>query len=157
MKILPIGGKTPNNTAAAVAVDANGKLDTVKTWGNDFVALESGGTNWIGVSTTAKYTDPIDVSDCAMVSLLITSTAKNSNNEAVPITFNMLRTDSDTSTDYMRTFDGNTIVFNVSTAYTLITPDDIPALKYLKYLRFRIIATSAVNSGSVNIKVFKKR
>lgn len=157
MNIIPVGGKTPSSTAAALSVDANGMLETKKTWSNDMTALEYNGSTWITPSTTAKVTTLLDVSDCAMVVLMITNSAKDSSSNAVPITFSILRTDSESSTDIMRDINGDKIEFNISASYSLVTPDDIPALKYLKYLRFQIKATAAVSSGQVNIKVFKKR
>lgn len=157
MKLIPFGGKTPSNTAAAVAVDANGKLDTVKTWGFEEEALVSGSTSWITPSTTAKYTNALDVSDCAMVSLCVMSAAKNSSSAVVPVTFTFLRTDSESSTEVLKDADGNAISFTLSNGYHLITPDDFPILKYLKYLHLRVQSSAAVSSGQVNVKVYRKR
>ena len=157
MNIIPVGGKTPSSTAAALSVDANGMLETKKTWVNDFTALQLNGSAWITPSTTAKYTDALDVSDAAMVILMVTNSAKDSSSNAVPVTFSFLRTDVDNSTELLRNLSGDVIQFNTSTAYVLVTPDDIPELKYLKYIRFKIQSASAVSTGQVNIKVFKKR
>ena len=158
MNIIPVGGKTPSNTAAAVAVNANGKLDTVKTWSNDYVALTVNGSAWITPGTTAKYTENLDVSECAMISLLISNTAKDSSSNAVPVTFSLTRTDNESGTDLLRDMDGNYITFTVgATGYTMITPEDVPALKYLKNLRLRIKTDTAVSSGQVNIKAFLKK
>lgn len=157
MNIIPVGGKTPSNTAAAVAVDANGKLDTVKTWGFSEEALVVGSSSWITPSTTAKYTNALDVSDCAMISLCVMSATKNSSSVAVPVTFTFLRTDSESSTELMRDADGNYISFTLGNGYHLITPDDFPILKYLKYLHLRIVSSESVSSGQVNVKVYRKR
>ena len=136
MKLITVGGKTPNNTAAVMSVDADGKVDVKRTWENEFTALQVNGSAWITPSsTTAKYTDGLDVSDAAMVILMITNSAKDSSNNTVPVTFSLLRTDVDNSSEYLRDLSGDIVQFNTSAAYTLVTPDDVPQLKYLKYMK----------------------
>lgn len=157
MKLIPFGGKTPSNTAAAVSVDANGMLNTKKTWDTETVSVLVNNESWFYVGTTAKHSTSIDVGDCAMISLLVTSTIKNSSNELVPIQISLERTDSDNDGSVMKDFNGNYIQFNASSSYQLITPDDIPALKYLKVLRFKLLATASTSQGTMAIKVIKKR
>ena len=155
MNIIPVGGKTPNNTAAAVAVDANGKLDTKKTWDVETQSVEKSLRSTSGTSTMSTV---IDCSGFAMVSLRIINLHKDGENNKLPIHVMIQSDHNDGTSEVLHNLDGELTDFYVPYGVTIVTPEDFPPLKYMRLLKFYLKSeTVAPTTGSITIYVIKKR
>lgn len=149
MKLMPIGGKSTNNTAIPVSVDNNGNINIKRIWQNKKITL----MNAESIRDTSAYTTISTVCDCkqsAMVSLRFYNTL------GVPVTINIYNDNSAAGSDYMKDFYGSVLSFTVPGGYTIVTPDDLPCLKYIEYLKLRIQATQAPTSGAFTALAYLK-
>lgn len=156
MNLIPMGGKTPTSTAAAVAVDASGNLETKKIWETEVISVPTlSPRSTSGTSTKATV---IDCSEWAMVSVRVFNNMVDSDGNNVTVSVMFQVDDTSTATDLIKdVHTGETMKFNVPRGFTLLMPDDIPFLKYVKYLKFYIKALTTPVSGGVTFTVFKKR
>ena len=133
--VMKIGGKTPSNTVKGVAVNADGKLDTVKTWEMPIIELFSEELS----DTDEHLAQNLDLSIYPLVSLRI----RNRTGATVSVQ-PLIDLYNNTNGNSLKFINGDAIVFQVPSdnQYYMITPDDFPWLNYIKYLRLRLKATS---------------
>lgn len=144
MKVMPFAGKTNNNKVRGVAVSESGAVQTNRQW----TIKETYLFDYVEIRDTEVRTSfdvHCDCSDAAMVSLRI------SNNLDVNVEFNLCHDLSAGSTYVLKDISGNYITFTARPGMTIVTPDDIPALKYLKYIKLRMVAKTAPTSGGISV------
>lgn len=148
MSLMKIGGKSPSNTAVAVAVDADGNVKTKHIWETQSVTL----LNEAISDATAHYAPEgvtnIDVSDFALISIFIR------NNADKPVSILLTNSGS-----YLLQPGGirNEIIVNASDG-VIITSDDFPCLNVIPDFQIRYKYSEApTNSGKLLIRVYKKR
>lgn len=146
MAMMKIGGKTPSNTVKGVAVNADGKLDTVRTWGADIISLFSDTVD----DTSAHRTTNLDLSSYPLVSLRVT------NRTGVPIVLRPLVDLFNNDNGYALTdVDGANLAIELApnNAFAIITPADAPWLNYIKYLRMSFAASETPTASSPKVEI----
>ncbi len=144
MKVMPFAGKTNNNTVRGVAVSEDGVVQTNRQW----TIKETYLFDYAEIRDTDVHTSKdvlCDCSDAAMVSLRI------SNNLDANVEFSLYHDLSAGFTYVLKDINGNYITFTAKPGMTIVTPDDIPALKYLKYVKLRMAAKSVPTSGGISV------
>lgn len=148
MSIMKIGGKSPSDTAVAVAVDANGCIKVKHIWET---VVETLCYEVISDTTAHYYPSPstnLDVSDFALISIRV------NNRTDQPV--NLLLADKG---NYLLNSDGqyNQITVNAG-AKVVITANDFACLNVIPEFSIRAKFTTApTNSGRLEIFVNKKR
>lgn len=151
-EIMKVGGRKSDGTAAAIGIDSNGNLRIKRVWETQTKNIFSGTLS----DTTAITTVGDKAVNClewGMVSLRV----YNRLDSDVKI---LLYYDNDTSgSGWLKNFGGEYVSFTVpADSDVIITPDDIPALNYLRYLKCRINAvTTPTNGADLNIQAVLKR
>lgn len=147
-------GKDQDGNAKAVKVNNDGIVQVARVWEN--------GVNTIFEQeirdTNGRYTNLIDVSEYAFVSLRIKNTLV-ANTDKVKVSFVFLP-DVDTSGNTWLQDENGTIECTVGGGgydITMITPDDYPVLNYLTKLRLRVEAKEIPTDGSLIIQAVCKR
>lgn len=140
-KMMRIAGRTSAGTAVPMAADSAGNISTVRTWKKEWVTIEEG----IAITTTTAYALPVfDVSGIPMFSLRFL------NRLGVPVTVRFL-SDINTKNGYNLVDEyasAHSITIPSTDDYIIITPDDVPILNYVRYVRMRIIVQTAPESGT---------
>lgn len=139
-KMMRIAGRTSAGVAVPMLADANGNIGTTRTWKKEWVALQ---TTLEIRDTNAHNIPAFDVSDIPIYSLRII------NRLGVPVTITFL-TDVNTSNGYGLVDTDNTlksITVQPNNNYVIITPDDLPILNYIRYVRMSVKASSVPESG----------
>lgn len=139
-KMMRIAGRTSGGTAVPMLADANGNIATIRTWKKEWSTIEA----FVEIRDTNSHQCPaVDVSDVPMFSLRFL------NRLGVPVTVSFL-TDINTSNGYGLD-DANGVAYSVTLvpqqSYIIITPEDMPILNYLRYVRLQVKASSAPSSG----------
>ena len=158
-KMMRICGKNPDGNASAIRVDADGNARIKRIWEtaeqtvcelirNSDALVESTGEY-------VKYSGVLDVSDWGMVSLRI------ANNLSVPASIHFQSDYTYSSEKLATNIDGDDVTFTVQpNTETIVTPDDLPVLNYLRYIKIRLAAknTQASDEGkTVTAIIIKKR
>lgn len=145
-KMMRIAGRTPGGTAAAVKIDSDGRIDTVKTWGISKLTLYSGALS----DTVAITTTNTDVSEYPLISLRIT------NRTGVPVTITPLNDIVTSSGWKLVDVDGSPLAIELAPTsnYIVITPSDAPWLNYIKNLRLSVQATSTPSAETPTIEIY---
>ena len=145
--VMKIGGKTPSNTVKGVAVNADGKLDTVKTWDMPIVELFSDTVS----DTEGHLATNLDLSPYPLVSLRI----KNQTGVPVDIT-PLVDLWDNTNGLSLKYINGSTLTFQVpsDSNYFIVMPNDYPWLNYVKYLKLRIQATDTPAAETPTLSVW---
>lgn len=149
MRLIPMGGKSASNTAIGVSVDDNGRINTKRIWQNKKITL----MNALSIRDTSAHTTVSTVCDCsesAMVSLRFINTL------GMAITVTVYDDINSSGTDYMKDFDGSVLSFNIPEGHIIVTPDDMPWLKYMNYLKLRVQTSSAPSAGALTIEAYLK-
>lgn len=140
-KMMRIAARKDNGTAAAVRSDVNGNVGTVRVWKKTWTTIEEN----IELRDTNEYKlAAFDARNIPVMSLRFI------NRLGVPVTMRFL-TDVNTTNGY-GIYDKDaaaiTITIQPTNHYMILTPDELPILNYLQYVRLAITATSAPSSGS---------
>ena len=151
MSIMQIGGKN-DNLAIPVAVNSDGSVFTEREWIAspvnvlDGYALRDANTHYTMTEGTF-----VDLKPFGLVSLrIVNSTDKD-------ITFALLYDLNKNSTTYLRDVDGNNIkIVAKSGKSMIITPNDMPVLNYIDYLKFNFSAAEAPTSGVITVIAYVK-
>ena len=139
-KMMRIAGRTPSGTAVPMAADASGNVSVTRTWKKEWVALQ---TSLEIRDTNAHNIPAFDVSGIPMYSLRIL------NRLGVPVTITFLA-DVNTTNGYALTdidMVTKAITVQPGQSYIIITPDDLPLLNYIRYLRMLVKASSTPEAG----------
>lgn len=143
-KMMRIAGRTSGGVAKALHVSTDGEPVVERKWGmtdTQVFSSEIRDTNWH--STVGGTT--LDISSYPINSLRI----RNTTEKAVTIRFlNDLNASNET---YLNHNGSNVDIELVGTnnTYQVFTPQDIPVLNYLHYLKFQVKCTETPTSGSV--------
>lgn len=139
-KMMRIAGRTPSGTAVPMLADANGNIGTIRKWKKEWASIETS----VEIRDTNAHNCPaVDVSDVPIFSLRFL------NRLDVPVTVSFL-TDVNTTNGYgIQNANGEryTITLAPQNGYIIITPEDMPILNYLRYVRLQVKASSAPSSG----------
>ena len=151
-KVMKIAGKTDKSVVKGVRVSDNGDVSTTRTWETDVVPILSN----IQLRSTTAVTNAdnvFDASKYAFVSLRV------SNSHKVDITLNFYEDTKDEPARWLADAHGNPVSYVVpsSDKSMIITPDDIPALSYLKNIIIRVAAKTAPTEGDTTIWIVGKR
>ena len=148
MSALKIAGKNPSGEVTGVLVNADGNLVTAKKWQNEQVEILNSEIR----STSKVRATMLDLSDVAAVSLRIHNTTGKSF---------VLSFDTDaypTHTYVLNDVSGAQIQYPVtSVIHSILTPDDVHILQWLRYLKVAVKFDTAPTEGSLIIYAVVKR
>ena len=145
-KMMRIAGRTSGGTAVPMLADANGNIATTRTWKKEWVSLLAATAV---TDANAHDVTAYDVSGIPMFSLRVC------NRTGVDVTLSF-KTDVNTSNGYTLCDADQAdyaITIASSSRYTIITPEDLPILNYIKYLRIVYKAASTPSSGTLEINM----
>ena len=147
--MMRIAGKTPSDTAAGIRVNSDGNLVEEKKWKYAYEKILNAEEIR---STSAVVVTGGNVEDYGLISLRVYSTL----DQPIRIQFY-----NDTATN-----GGSSVLNCLNSAWEviipadskmyIITPDDIPFLNYLRYIKLRVVATATPTTGNVTIYLHKK-
>lgn len=147
-KMMRVASRKPNGTAAPVSADANGRVIVNRSWQKVWETIDEG----MEIRDTSEHDcTAVDLRDVPMFSLRIL------NRLGVPVTISF-KTDVNTLNGYsLANKDAQTMSITVQStgSYVVITPDDLPELRYLQYLRMVVSASSAPESGAFSAYIVK--
>jgi hypothetical protein len=150
-EIMKVGGRKSDGTAAAIGIDQNGNLRIKRVWETQTKNIFTGTlSNTTAVTTVSNVVNAIE---WGMVSLRV----NNLLNSDVKI---MLYWDNSADgTEWMKDFNGEYVAFTVpAESQMIITPDDLPILNYLRYIKCRINAvTTPTNGKNLLVQAVLKR
>lgn len=148
-KMMRIAGRTSGGVAKPFLVDDNGNVGTTRTWKKTWVTIQEN----VEIRDTSEHNlTAFDSSGVPMLSLRILNRLKDSDNNGVPVTVRFL-TDVNTSNGYgLVDTDGasKSITIQSVNDYVIITPEDMPLLNYVRYIRLSVKAQSTPTSGVVS-------
>lgn len=141
-KMARVAGRTTGGIAVPMLADTNGNIGTTRAWKRKWVTLQSA----LEIRDANSHNiDALDVRDVSMVSLRIL------NRLGVPITIRFL-TDVNTSNGYglvdEEGVSKNSVTISPTNGYVIFTPEDIPLLNYVQYIRLQVQAQTAPTSGT---------
>lgn len=139
-KMARVAGRTSEGIAVPMKASSDGDISTTRTWKKEWIPIE---TNVEIRDTTGHNCPVIDVSDIPTYSLRIL------NRLGKPITLNFL-SDVNQSNGYaLLNMDATrkAVTVQPANAYIMITPEDVPLLNYIRYLRLQVTASAAPESG----------
>ena len=150
-EIMKVGGRKEDGTASALGIDANGYLKIKRVWETQTKNIFTGThSNTTAVTTVSNVVNALE---WGMVSLRV----NNLLNSDVKI---MLYWDNSADgTEWMKDFNGEYVTFTVpADSQMIITPDDLPILNYLRYIKCRINAvTTPTNGKNLLVQAVLKR
>ena len=139
-KMMRIAGRTSGGVAVPMKASTDGDISTTRTWKKSWQTIVSG----LEIRDTNNHNlDAIDVRDIPTFSLRII------NRLGVPVTINFL-TDVNTSNGYaLNNMDqtSKSITVSPGNGYVIVTPEDLPFLNYVQYVRLQVKASTAPESG----------
>ena len=152
-KMMRMAGRTPNGIAKPLAVNTDGMPIVNKKWAFKAQALASA----MEIRDTTNHyiyeDNSIDISDYPISSLRI----RNSMDASVEI--RLLYDGNKNQTNWLCDLNDeqNSIVVpagNNNSTWYLVTPDDLPFLNYIKYLKLAIKAETAPTTGSITVDYY---
>ena len=141
-KMMRIAGRTSGGTAVPMLADSNGNIATTRTWKKEWVAITDSALEIR--DTDAHDLTAMDVSGIPMYSLRIL------NRLGVPVTLTF-KTDVNTTNGYglcNTDATAKAVTIAPTNSYVVITPEDLPFLNYIKWLRISVRAQSVPESGT---------
>lgn len=153
MSLLKFAGKNSKNQATAIACDDNGNLKVRKEGKQDVITLVNNLPLRNEVVNTSDA--PIDCSAYDTISLRVIDSLDTS------VTIYFLTDDSIAGTSWVKNIKNEWVMVTipkptVNPTVFVITPEDVPFLKYCNNLKLRIAASPAASSGTLTIKVIGK-
>lgn len=140
-KMMRIAGRTSGGIAVPMKASTDGDISTTRVWKRSWQTIQTA----LEIRDTATHNLPaVDVRDVPTFSIRIT------NRLGVPVTIAFL-TDVNTSNGYsLYNMDQTpkTVTVSPGNGYVIITPEDMPILNYVQYLRLQVKASSAPSSGT---------
>lgn len=144
-KMMRVAARTAEGNAVPMSADANGNIGTTRVWKKEWVKITDSA---IEIRDTSAHDLPaIDVSGIPLYSLRI------SNRLNVPVTLSF-KSDINLTNGYSLANPDATIksiTIAPSAHYIMITPEDLPMLNYIRYLRMYAKAQSAPESGTLEV------
>lgn len=139
-KMMRIAGRTSGGVAVPMKASSDGDISTTRVWEKEWIPIE---TNVEIRDTTSHKCPTIDVSDIPTYSLRIL------NRLGTPITLNFLTDVNQTNGYPLVNMDGTrkAVTIQPTAGYIMITPEDVPLLNYIRYLKLEVIASTAPESG----------
>ena len=139
-KMMRVAGRTSGGVAVPMKASTDGDISTTRTWKKSWQAIVTG----LEIrDTNGHVLDAVDVRDIPTFSLRIV------NRLGVPVTITFL-TDISTTNGYsLLNMDATDKAITVSpaNAYVIVTPEDLPFLNYVQYLRLQVKASTTPASG----------
>lgn len=152
MSLLKAGLKSSNNTAVPFNGDASGNVYSKHIWETSTEDLLT--TTEIR-NTEQHNTLLADLAEWGTFSLRITNTLKA---DGVNVACSATPQFDQGGTSYnMKNASGDNINIEIPYGYVFITPEDYPLFNYLSSFRLGITASTTPTSGSISIKIVKKR
>lgn len=139
-KMMRIAGRTSGGIAVPMKASADGDISTTRTWKKSWYSIV---TNLEIRDTNDHKLDAVDVRDTPTFSLRII------NRLGVPVTIIFL-TDINTTNGYaLNNMDqtSKSITVSPGNGYVIVTPEDLPFLNYVQYVRLQVKASIAPSSG----------
>ena len=150
MSMIKIAGITDNGNPVGLRVDDDGNIQVEHTWEADRIDVFR---DLAITDTAAKWSDPIDISRYAIVSLRIHNSLDQ------PVTMQFGADTTDTTTAYLYDKNGSNIrlVANNDNKIEILTPEDLPVLHYLKHIRLRAQCDTAPTTGTLTVVIVGRR
>lgn len=149
-KMMRIAGRTSAGVAVPMKASADGDISTTRTWEKSWQEIV---TNLEIRDTSSHVLDAVDVRDIPTFSLRIL------NRLGVPVTIRFM-SDINTTNGYMLTnMDQTTKAITISPGYdyVIVTPEDLPFLNYVQYVRMRVTASATPESGAFDAYIVPVR
>lgn len=139
-KMMRIAGRTSGGVAVPMKASTDGDISTTRTWKKSWQTIVSG----LEIRDTDSHNlDAVDVRDIPTFSLRII------NRLGVPVTVSF-QTDVNTFNGYRLTNMDQTaksITVSPGNDYVIVTPEDLPLLNYVQYVRLQVKASTAPANG----------
>ena len=139
-KMMRIAGRTSGGTAVPMKASDEGDISTTRKWSRSWQSIQAE----LEIRDTSNHTLPaVDVRDIPTFSLRIV------NRLGVPVTITFL-TDANTTNGYALVNMDQTeksITVSPGNPYVIVTPEDLPFLNYVQYVRLQVKASTAPASG----------
>lgn len=140
-KMMRIAGRTSGGVAVPMKASADGDISTTRIWKRSWQSIA---TNLEIRDTNTHNLDAVDVREITTFSLRFLNRLR------VPVTIYFL-TDVNTSNGYfLNNMDqtSKSITVSPGNGYVIVTPEDLPFLNYIQYLRLQVKASTAPESGA---------
>lgn len=151
MSILKIGGKNDSNNVQGFGVTNEGYAKTTRFWNTTITQIFSETISDRTVKTTIE-----NVFNCEEWGFISLRFANSTN---VKMTCNVYSDMGSSSLqNYLKDNNGNPITFEIPTGQSILTPDDLPILNYLKWLKLRIEPNEVpATPNTLTISIYAKR
>lgn len=148
-KMIKVGGKTSGGMARAFGVSEKGEALVKRVWENALVRVFANDID----GTTPQQTTVFDAREFGFISLRV----ENQTESALTFTLYADRREDDPT--YLKDINGDDIKFTIpAKSVVIVTPDDVPALSYLQYVRLRFVAdTVPASAAYVCVRIMAKR
>lgn len=149
-KMMRIAGRTSAGVAVPMLADSNGNIGTTRAWKKEWVTIEQN----VEIRDTTTHNCPvIDVSNIPTFSLRIL------NRLGTPITLNFLSDVTQSNGYSLHNMDSTSKAVTIQPVqgYIMITPEDVPLLNYIRYLRIAVKASTAPESGIFEVAMVAMR
>lgn len=151
MNILKIGGKNDSNNVQGFSVTNKGYAKATRFWNTTITQLFNETISDRTVKTTIA--NVFNCEEWGFISL------RFSNSTNVKMTCHIYSDIGSSSLqNYLKDNNGNPITFEIPTGQSILTPDDLPVLNYLKWLKLRIEPNEAPSTpNTLSVSVYAKR
>ena len=139
-KMMRVAGRTSGGVAVPMKASTDGDISTTRTWKKSWQQIV---TNLEIRDVDNHNLDAVDVRDIPIFSLRII------NRLGVPVTITFL-TDVNTTNGYsLLNMDqtSKSITVSPGQGYVIVTPEDLPLLNYVQYVRLQVKASAVPTSG----------
>lgn len=146
MNMLKVAGNNENGQPRAFLTDDAGRAVVVRKLESKEIRI----VDSVEIrSTDANWSDRVDVSEFAFVSLRI----GNSLDQPVNIIFG-LDTGND-NTSYMKNYGGTNLGFTIpaNSGARMVTPEEFPFLQYLEHIKLRYSCGTEPTEGKLSIAI----
>lgn len=150
MSMLRIAGKTKDNKAVGVACEDNGQVKTSREWKQNVVTLMNGQELRSNSVITIINDDSFDASPYAFTTLRI------HNELDANIKINFYDDLTKPTTGWLKNASGSYVEITIGKGLFIVTPDDVPFLKYCNLLKLRIEPLSVPTTGKLTIHAVGK-
>lgn len=149
-KMMRIAGRTSGGVAVPMKASTDGDISTTRIWKKSWQTIVTG----LEIrDTNGHKLDAVDVRDIPTFSLRII------NRLGVPVTIKFLTDVNTTNGYFLKNTDQTTKSITVSPGndYVIVTPEDLPFLNYVQYVRLQVEASTAPASGTFEAHIVTMR
>lgn len=151
MSLLKIGGKSDSNTVLGFSLTDEGYTKATRFWGVTIQEIFNG-----TISDTSAKNTLDNVFNCEEYGFISLRCYNTTDVKIECILYSDIG--SSTLSNYLEDNDGNNITFTIPTGQSILTPEDLPVLNYLRFLKFRLQPIEAPSTPApLSIKVYAKR